>query len=183
METKNREKMLLIVVGVCVGLYLLNYRVINPLCESWSARQDKIRKLKETIQDGNALKANAKSIEDKWNSMSTNTLSPNPTLAEGQLYKAFQTWANSSQVILVGQRPQSKESEDPAYRNEEWHADVTGTLSEIFAFLTNVEGSPLGLKVDSIELASRDDRGTQIALGLTVSGLILNPPTNSAPSN
>jgi hypothetical protein len=38
----------------------------------------------------------------------------------------------------------------------------------------------MGLKVDSVELSSRDDRGTQLALGLTVSGLILNPSTNSA---
>jgi hypothetical protein len=42
-----------------------------------------------------------------------------------------------------------------------------------------VEGSPMGLKVDSVELSTRDDRGSQLALGLTVSGLILNPPTNN----
>jgi hypothetical protein len=180
METKNREKMLLIAVAVCVGLYLLNLLLISPLCASWSARQDKIKQLKDTIRDGLAMKANAQSIEDKWNSMSTNTLPPNPTLAESRLYQAFQTWATSSQVILVGQRPQAKDSEDPTYSNEEWHADVTGSLPQIFAFLSSVESSPMGLKVDSVELSSRDDRGTQLALGLTVSGLILNPPTNSA---
>jgi hypothetical protein len=170
METKNREKMLLIAVAVCVGLYLLNLLLISPLCTSWSARQDKIKQ----------MKTNAISIEDKWNSMSTNTLPPNPTQAESRLYQAFQTWATSSQVILVGQRPQAKDSDDPAYSNEEWHADVTGSLPQIFAFLSSVESSPMGLKVDSVELSSRDDRGTQLALGLTVSGLILNPSTNSA---
>lgn len=179
METKNREKMLLIVVGVCVGLYLLDLIVISPLCDSWSARQDKIKQLKTTIRDGLAMKDNAKSIEDQWNSMSSNTLPPNPTLAESMLFKSFQNWASSSQVILVGQRPQAKDSDDAAYSNEEWHADVTGSMSNIVNFLTSVEGSPLGLKVDSIELSSRDDQGAQLALGLTVSGLILNPDTNS----
>jgi len=182
METKNREKMLLIAVGVCVGLLVLNWVVITPLCEGWRARQDRINQLRTTIREGRATQASAKSIEDRWNSMYTNTLPPNPTLAESRLFKAFQSWATSSQVVLVGQRPQAKDSEDPAYSNEEWHADVTGSLPQIFAFLSSVESSPMGLKVDSIELASRDDRGTQLALGLTVSGLILNPPTNN-PSN
>lgn len=97
------------------------------------------------------------------------------------MFKAFQTWALASPVNLVRQQPQAKEADDPAatYKNEEWHADVTGSLDNIFKFLYFVETSPMGLKVDSIELSSRDDRGFQLALGLTVSGLILNPPTNS----
>jgi len=180
METKNREKMLLIAVAVCGGLWLLNFLLISPLSNSWSARQDKIKELKTTIQDGRSRIASAKSIEDQWNHMNTNTLSPNPTVAESLLFKSFQTWAQTSQVVLVGQKPQQKESDDPSFKNEEWHADVTGSLQQIFNFLTAVESSPMGLKVDSVELSSRDDRGTQLALGLTVSGLILTP-TNSLP--
>jgi len=183
METKNREKMLLIAVGICVGLYVLNLVLISPLSDSWSARRERINKLRTTIADGIILQKNAKSIQDQWNSMSTNTLPLNPSLAEDKLYKAFQIWAASSQVVLVNQRPQAKDSDDPAYSNYEWHADVTGTLTQIFNFLSSVEAGPLGLKVDSIELSSRDERGAQLALGLTVSGLILNPSTNSVTSN
>ena len=115
--------------------------------------------------------------------MSSNTLSPNPTKAEDQLYRAFQGWASSNSVVLVAQRPQAKPPDDPlaGYSTEEWHADVTGTLTQIFNFLYAVESSPMGLKVDSIELSTRDDRGPQLALGLTVSGLILNPPTSNVP--
>ena len=181
METKNREKMLLIAVAVCVGLYLVNLIVITPLSSSWSARQDKIKDLKNTIRDGRALMANAKSITDEWNRMRTNTLNPNETGVQSQLFRAFQTWAQTNGVVLVGQRAQRKDSDDAAYNNEEWHADVTGDLTQIFHFLGSVETSPMGLKVDAVELSSRDERGAQLALGLTVSGLILNPDTNNAP--
>ena len=181
METKNREKMLLIAVAACVGLYLVNLLIINPLYSGWTARQANIAKLRETISNGKTTLGSAQSIEDQWNRMKTNTLSTDQTVAESQLYKAFQNWANTSRVVLVGQKPQIKDSEDPTYSNEEWHADVTGSLDQIFSFLYSVEGGPIGLRVDSIELASRDDGGQQLALGLTVSGLILNPPTNSVP--
>jgi hypothetical protein len=181
METKNREKMLLMAVAVCVGLWLVNYIVVSPLSRSWSARQDKIKELRTAIIDGTNLMANAKSITNQWNHMRTNTLNPNETGTQGQLFRAFQVWAQTNGVILVGQRAQRKDSDDPAYENEEWHADVTGDLTQIFHFLGSVETSPLGLKVDSVELSSRDERGLQLALGLTVSGLILNPDTNNAP--
>lgn len=181
METKNREKMLLIIVAVAIGLYLLNVILISPLSDSWTTRRKTIADLKDKIRDGVATKANAKTIEDKWNSMSTNTLPGNPTLAENQLFKAFQGWALASRVNLVAQKPETKDSDEEGatYKNEEWHADVTGSLNQIFSFLYNVESTPMGLKVESIELSSRDDRGIQLALGLTVSGLILNPSTNS----
>lgn len=182
MPTKNREKLLLIMVAVCVGLYLANYLIFTPLSDGWQARQKQIKELKATIQAGRSRIASANSIEGQWNRMATNTLSPNPTVTESQLYKAFQGWAQTNQVVLVAQRPQAKPPDDPnaTYSTEEWHADVTGTLQQIFDFLAAVESSPMGLKVDAIELSSRDDRGTQLALGLTVSGLILNPPTNNA---
>jgi hypothetical protein len=112
--------------------------------------------------------------------MKTNTLSTDPSVQEGQLFKAFQNWSTASRVVLISQKPAPKNNdEDPSYAEEEWHADVTGSLDQLVAFLYSVENGPLGLKVDSVELATRDDRGQQLALGLTVSGLILNPPTNS----
>ena len=46
-------------------------------------------------------------------------------------------------------------------------------------FLYEVEKDPVGLKVDSVEISSRDDNGRQLALGLQVSGLLINP--NPAP--
>jgi len=183
METKNREKMLLIAVAVCIGLLVVNYLIINPLTASYSARQDKIKDLKAKFSTGTNIMASAQSIESQWNRMRTNTLSLNGTVTEGQLFKAFQAWSTSSQVVLVSQKPQSKDSDDPAYSNEEIHVDVTGNLTQIFNFLYSVESGPLGLRVDSLDLASRDDAGRQLALGLTVSGLILNPDTNTVASN
>jgi len=175
--------MLLMAVGACVGLYVLNLILINPLISSYSARQARIKDLKDNITAGGSILLSANSIENQWNRMRTNTLSLNGTVTEGQLFKAFQAWSTSSQVVLVSQKPQSKDSDDPAYSNEEIHVDVTGTLTQIFNFLYSVESGPIGLRVDSLDLASRDDAGRQLALGLTVSGLILNPDTNSVASN
>jgi hypothetical protein len=180
MESKNREKMLLIIVAVCIGLYVVNYVIISPLIAAWHARQVKINDLRDNIQTGDLIVKSAASIDEQWDRMRTNTLSTNATVQESQLYKAFQAWSTTSKVVLVSQKATSKSADenDTSYANEEWHADVTGSLEQIVNFLYSVETGPPGLKVDSVELSARDERGTQLALGLTVSGLILTP-TNS----
>jgi hypothetical protein len=184
METKNREKTLLIIVVAFIGLLVLNYLLITPLWNGWNDRQAKIQDLKNKIKNGQLLITNsAGSIEAQWSRMAKNTLPPDNTAAENILFSNFQKWAGTSRVVLVGQKPQQKDSDDPAYSNYEWHADVTGSLEQIFSFLYSVESGPLGLRVDSVELASRDDLGQQLALGLTVSGLILNPETNNPPAS
>lgn len=179
METKSREKLLFIGIGVCVGLYVLNWLVITPVYGLWQGRQKDIADLRKKIDNGNMMVRRADVIESNWNHMNVNTLSPNPTVAESQLFKAFSGWALSTGVTLVGQKPESKDSDDPAYRNEEWRADVTGNEQQIERFLYAVESSPLGLKVEEVEMNSKDDFGRQLALGLTVSGLILNSDTNT----
>ena len=106
---------------------------------------------------------------------------PDVTIAERRLFKSFADFASKSYVVLAGQKPENKDSnDDPEYRNEEWHADVTGNVQQIEQFLYAVESSPLGLKVEDVDFNTRDDYGRQFAVGLTVSGLVLlNTATNA----
>jgi len=42
-------------------------------------------------------------------------------------------------------------------------------------FIYDVEKGPLGLKLESVDLTSRDNTGKQLSLGLQISGLVLTP--------
>jgi len=41
--------------------------------------------------------------------------------------------------------------------------------------LYEIEKDPMGVKIQNMEITSRDETGQQLTLGLQVSGLILNP--------
>jgi len=183
MDPKNREKMLLITVGVVVALWVFDLVVIDPVTQAYKDRQAAIQKLKEQIDHGVSILGNKSAIESKWNTMRTNTLPDNSTLAENRLFSSFLGWEQSAGVTVVRQQPTMSDppDQDAPYKNEEFHVDMTGSLDQLFNFLYKMESSPLGLKVDSVELTSRDDSGRQLALGLTVSGLILLQQTNSVP--
>jgi hypothetical protein len=49
-------------------------------------------------------------------------------------------------------------------------------MQTLLHFLYNMEKDPLGVKIESFELTSRDDNGRQLTLGLDLSGLVLPAP-------
>jgi hypothetical protein len=179
METKNREKILLMATGAFAVLYLLNLLVISPLIDSWHSRSDEIVKLKKQIADGAVLVQRGPVIQDRWDAMRGNALSNNPTAAERQMFTAFDHWVSAGGVAEGSFRPQIQEG-DSNFTTVDCRSDVTGSLDSVRDFLKAMSRDPLADKVESFELTSKDDDGRQLTLGLSMSGLIL---TDSDPSS
>ena len=186
MNLNKRQQRLAIIAIAAVGLFVADKLVRAPLTQSWKARADRIAKLKGMVSDGTILTEakRAQDIRRQWDRMHTNSLAwqaiqTKPFAAakpeaESQMLKAFESWAQAGGVSVSSVRPQWKEAEDD-YRTLECRADVAGTLQAIAHFLYQVERDPLGVKVDSLELTTRNPEGSQLALVVQVSGLLLNP--------
>jgi Tfp pilus assembly protein PilO len=174
MNLNKRQQLLAILAIVAVGFFVADKLVFTPLTHSWSARSARIAKLKEQVRDGTETLKRETAVREQWANMRTNTLSSAKPEAESQMLKAFERWSQVGGVTVSSIRPQWKEAEDD-YKSLECRADVSGSLSSITHFLYQVEHDPLGVKVDSMELQSRDTEGSQLALVIQVSGLLLNP--------
>ena len=175
METKSREKLLLIATGACLLLLIVNWLVISPLIASWHHRSDRIAALRKSLDDGAMLVRRQDVIRGHWQQMSTNALSSTPTVAERQLFDAFDGWVRESHVTEGSFKPELKPTDDN-YALMQCHAEVTGNYSAIIRFLYDLEKDPMGLQVQDVEMTARDDTGQQISLGLQLSGLLLPSP-------
>jgi len=175
MNLNQRQKILAVLAITAVGLFMADKLVITPLTSSWKARSERLAKLKEKVRDGDETLKRETALTEQWEHMKKNVLNPAKPEAESQMLKAFERWSSDSGVAVSSIRPQWKESEDD-YKTLECRADVAGSLSAIAHFLYQVEHDDLGVKVDSMELQSRDTEGSQLALVVQVSGLLLNPP-------
>jgi Tfp pilus assembly protein PilO len=175
MNLNKRQQFLAILAIVAVGLFVADRLVFTPLTNSWKARSERIARLKEQVRDGTATLKRATALREQWAMMSTNTLPNAKPEAESRMLKAFERWSQVGGVSVSSIRPQWKEAEDD-YKTLECRADVSGSLSSIAHFLYQIERDPLGVKVDSMELTARDNEGSQLALVIQVSGLLLNPP-------
>lgn len=175
MNLNKRQQLLAILAIVAVGLFIADKLVFTPLTNSWKARSERIAKLKEQVRDGTETLKRDRALREQWAMMSTNTLPNAKPEAESKMLKAFERWSQAGGVAVTSIRPQWKESEED-YKTLECRADVAGSMTAISRFLFQIERDRMGVKVDSMELQARDTQGSQLALVLQVSGLLLNPP-------
>jgi Tfp pilus assembly protein PilO len=171
-EIKNRQKLLLIVAGIGLLLLVADSVIVSPLIGSWKARSERIETLRDKIKKGSALVAREAVVHGRWENMRTNTLPVNVSQAEDELLKAVNRWAQQSDIKLASIKPQWRESGED-YLTLECRADASGSMRSVASFLYQMEKDPLGVKVEDVEIASRDERGRQLTLGLQISGLVL----------
>ncbi|MEO6568811.1 MAG: hypothetical protein ABIO94_08610 [Opitutaceae bacterium] len=168
----DRQRWLVIGAAVVVALFLLDKVLFTPLINKWKEHSEDIVRLQKSVSDGRLAIARAARTEREWEDMKTNSLPKNSSQAENELYSAMNQWAVANRVE-VNYRSQWLKGKTDKYSLYEARIDAAGTLSAITNFLYELEHSPLALRVDSVELTSRDDSGSKLTLGLVVSGLRL----------
>ena len=174
MNITKRQQLLAIVAIAALAVLVGDRLVLSPLMATWKQRASRIADLKRSVNEGNLLLDRESSIRSRWASMRTNTLASEVSAAENQALSAFDRWSRESRIGISSIKPQWRRyAED--YATLECRVDAFGTLSALTRFLYEIEKSPLALKVDAVEITSRDDRGDQLTLGLQISGLQFDP--------
>lgn len=171
----NRQRLLMIIAAVGIGLLVLDSLVLSPLTKAWQTRSAEIVRLKKAVAEGRGLIDRADRTRALWAEMQTEALPADPAKAEQDLITAFDRWGRAGGVELGSIKPQWKRGATSRYSLLECRVDATGTLPSLTRFLFEVEKSALALRLDSIELTARDDHGNKLSLGLLVSGLRLTP--------
>ncbi len=172
----NRRQQLLAVAAIgVVGFFALDKLVISPLTKSWKERSTAIAQLRKSISQGQSTLAREQITQRRWNDMRKNMLSVNGSEAEQVVLKEFDKWSQDSRISVSSIKPQWKRGTSDDFSVLECRVDAAGSLATLTRFLYEVEHSPMALKVESVEITSRDNNGQQLALGLLVSGLRLAP--------
>jgi hypothetical protein len=174
MNINNRQQYLGILAIVAVGLLAGDRLLFTPLIRSWQERSLRLADLKKSYLKGTQLLDRDRAIREHWDRMRTNTLASDQTLAEGQLFTALNRWKEESRITVTSLSPHWKMNSDD-FATFECHVEAAGNLQTLTRFLYEVEKDK-GVKLDLVDLKSVDDRGSQLTLGVQVSGLELNPP-------
>ncbi len=178
MEIKNRQKVLAITAAVIAGLVVARSVIYEPLKSSWLDRADRITHLKQSVDTDNRLLRRKTEILARWDHMQKNVLPANSSLAGSAILKAKDRWVQQSGVSPDDFSPQLKTdtSSDSADTITSWECrtDASGNMRSLLSFLWAVESDPLGLQLEDIEISAKDNEGQEMALGLTLSALVLD---------
>lgn len=172
MSPQNRQRTLLIGAVLLLVLFIGDKLVVTPLIASWKDRNTRILDLRKKVEHGKLVLARDSIIQDRWDEMSTNTLPQEASTAESRVLKAFDRWSRESKISITSIKPQWKHSAED-HATLECRVDGVGDLGTVTRFLHAIEQDPMALKIEILELSTRDNDGKQVALGLSVSGLQL----------
>lgn len=175
MNLKNRQQILGTVAIIVVALYAGDKFIRAPLMATWSERSTRIAERKKSVNEGSMLLLREQIIRNSWDHMRTNMLPNNASEAENEVLRAFERWSQDSRISITSIKPQWKRAAED-YVTLECRADAYGNIQALTRFLYSVEQDPLALKVESLEIASRDNDGQQLSLALLVSGVVLGAP-------
>jgi hypothetical protein len=172
-QIKNRQQFLTILTITAVSLLAIDKIISPPLVKLWHDRSVRITQLHNQVKEGESLRNGRNNIRALWARMQASTLTNNTTLAEQQLFTGLNYWSQLSGISLNTVTPIWKQGSDPSYKTLECTVDAVGSLDRLSHFLYYLEKDPMALKLQNVELATRDADGTTIGLSMRVSGLVL----------
>ena len=176
MNASLRQRRLLLVAGISIGLLALDRFVITPLFAHWQSANAEITTLRRQLQSGQGALAISDRARDRWAELQAASLPAEVAQAEQVLLSHLNLWGEQVGVDVGSIKPQWKRgATSKSYSTLECRIDATGSVLAVSRFLHAIESSPLALRMDSIELTSRDERGQKISAAFVVSGLRLKP--------
>jgi hypothetical protein len=172
-QIKNRQQFLTILTLTAIGLLVLDKIVTPPLTSLWTKHSSQIATLKKQVNNGVILEHRKESLRQQWASIKSSALTNDTTAAELQLGTGLNNWAQKSGIQIDNIAPNWKPGSDASFKTLECRVDVSGSIDRLTQFMYELETDPLALKVQSVEMTSKDNTGSVIALGVQVSGLVL----------
>ena len=172
MNNTNREKILLISAAIAVLVLFGDKFVMSPLLASWDKRALTIDDLEKKVVKGRALMERESAIRRKWMQMLQAGIPRAKSVSENQVLESVDRWARDSRISFTAIKPNWRTT-DKGHLMLECRANGYGGLEEIVRFIHALESDSLALKVDTLELTQRDEKGASIGMNVNFSGLLL----------
>ncbi|MDA1274614.1 MAG: hypothetical protein O2960_11270 [Verrucomicrobia bacterium] len=175
--TNNRKKLLTYAMLGMFGLWAADSMIFTPLGRAWKGRSDRIASLTKSRNNGMLLIDRERPIRDYWQSIRTNALPSDESVSEGIVMKSAARWQDESGIGFRSRKPQWKKQDDD-YGTIEFRVDATGDIDNVAKFIYALEADSLPVKVESLEITSRDSEGRELMIGVRFSGLLLTSEKN-----
>ncbi len=172
MTPKNREWLLAVTAGVCIGAWVADSFILTPLTGLWKSRSERIVELRKQLTKGQMLIEREDTIRKRWSDMKEHAFTSEVAEAEDRILKSASRWAQTSGLGLSSLKPRvTQESEE--FKKAEFSASGQGSIDSVARFLYELERDDLPLKVEQVQISAHDKTGKELALEVRFSGLLL----------
>jgi hypothetical protein len=173
-QTDKRQQLLVVAAIAGIVLFAGDKLLLTPLTAAWKARNAHIHELQTQLAQGKTLLDREARLRSSWEQIRRSSLPRSTSAAEQQFFRAIDQWAQDSRIGITAITPQWK-TDSKEYMTLQCRVDAAGNIGALSRFVYNIERDAMALKIESVELGSRDKEGQALSMGLQVSALVLTP--------
>ncbi len=183
MVVTKRERTYLLATAVLVGVFLLNYAVVQPFLNYRAQLKTDLASARKDVDDAQVLFNRQSGHEKDWKAMTGSSFKSSPSEAESQVLHSVRDWAQESGLGLESLKPEhSVQDKESTFQDMGFRASGTGSMAALARMLWRLETAQVPLHVNSVQITPRKEATDDLTVQLSISTVCLNPEPPKAPS-
>jgi len=172
----NREKIILSVAVLAIGLLISDKYVLSPLMAKRNEIKNQKEELTAEVNEGLAVMNRRKLMARKWKQMTDSGLSDNPAVTEGIVLRYLEDAAYQNYLTLASMQPERVNRGDnkDAVSEIEFLVSGEGSIKAVTMFLWDVENAAIPLRIKTMQLGASDENGSKMSITMRVSSIYVN---------
>lgn len=185
MVLSKRERLILILAGIAVGILILNFAVVEPLLSRRRQLASDLDRQKQKLTEARQVIENSRKVGPRWHEMASVNMKSNDAAAASQVLRTLNDSANDAGLVLSSEKRERTEQEK-YFQQIGFRAAGTGSMPGICRFLMRLQASKIPLRVTDLQINSRKDGVDDLQFQVGISTLCNIPqpqqPAKQAPA-
>lgn len=174
MVVSKRERYIVIATSIVVGLFALDWFIIEPLLARKSELDAAIATSRQKTNRAEHLLVTSRRAAKEWDQMVQGGLKKNASEAESQVLHNVRDWAQDAGMSVSAVKPERTEK-DKEFIRTNFRATGVGGMSQISRFLWNLQNSDIPIRITDMQIASRKDGTDELTLQIGMATTYLAP--------
>ncbi len=180
MVLTQRERIILIVTLLCVGLLIVSKFVVDPAQARLDEMEAQRQQLQGDLEEAQMLLGNRGTMQRKWNTLVADG-PRNDAEAESKVLSDLGEWADNAGLSLSSIKP-DRVASDKGLQEMIFTVAGKGTIEAVSRFLWQMETAALPARIRDMQLGSGSESESTMSLQLHLSVLYLGAPQKQAES-
>lgn len=164
----KRERILAIIIGGLVALFLLDMFLVQPTRAYFDDVSTRIERADEQLTAAQLLVDNRALIAERWDAYEKAGVGDSESALRIKVQQGLTTAARQTRFNLATLNS-GRTSPGESFNEVQFIASGNGSIAAVVNFLTQVHSSEFPLRIESLEITSRSEKDDNLTLRLTLS--------------
>ncbi|MBI1338109.1 MAG: hypothetical protein GC164_14280 [Phycisphaera sp.] len=181
MSLSQRERWIVIVTLIVVGLFFGDRWVFSPVWDRYTQDTDRAAELQERVFKTQGLLQRRQKIQSLWDAREKAGLTGDVSRAEGALLNRIEHWAGGAGLAVTSMKPEREQArKSDTLSKVRCRLSMVGGMEAVTRFCFDVETSDFPVMLESVQMSSSDPKKDAVTVQFVLTTVCLVPTDQSS---